>query len=103
MVKNELILLYPDDTEGMVFRTWHGPGRKPRIIRVTHVHHGKLTYVYAMVDPDVQEEPGVSQVKRAESIVVEIVRPYQHLTQLNADDYHSSLPDGSQVFVRLNY
>lgn len=79
---------------------------KPEIVKVTGVRQFNGNYnvhVNAIVH---EESGGMDSAPRPEPVSelwVELVHPGTVLQNLNASDYLTSLEDGTQVFVRLDY
>ena len=77
----------------------------PEVVKVTGIRQfdSRSVHVNAIVHEDDATMPQAATPVPVSEMLVEVVRPGTVLQQLNASDYHSSLTDGSQVFVRLNY
>ncbi len=76
----------------------------PRIVKVTSVRDLTSRVVMnALVYEESGELPGAPVPEPVKRMHIEIVRPGSVLQHMNADNYVQSLPDGSQVYVWLDY
>lgn len=92
-----------------VIDNWIAPDERidlPRIARVTAVRKvNSVVYVNALTfEASAQDDKylrGAPMPDEVAEITVEIVHPGCVVQVLDADDYHSSTPEGAQIFVRL--
>lgn len=105
MIVNKEIHLLREDNTPDVYRTRWGQDDTLCIVKITNVRKldGHEIVLNAMIDPEKYRRYENAGRQEAQDIRVEIVPPGTTLMFMNADDYHSSLPDGSQVFIRVMY